>query len=138
LTKTAAAPESQPIDRRAMDRIRHFADISIRRGCGFGFIAIGTAMVGMAWDVPLAIKSGAVLVSFMAGFLWWKSYQAPTRDYRDTEVFLLMERRHEFPEARAQQVFGNVLRECYLRHATYIAALAVVLWAIYFVLWLAR
>lgn len=121
-----------------MDRIRHFADISIRRACGFGFIAIVTAMVGMAWDVPLAVKSGAILVSFMASVLWWKAHAAPTKNYRDTEVFLLMNSRHDFPEARAQQVFGNVLRECYLRHATYVATFAVSLWVIYFVVWLTR
>jgi hypothetical protein len=121
-----------------MNRVRHFAEVSIRRACGFGFVAIGTMMVGMAWDIPLAVKSGAVLVSFMAAVLWWKAHQAPTRNYRDTEVFLLMDRRHDFPEARAQQVFGSVLRDCYLRHATYIAGMAVLLWLIYFTMYLAR
>jgi hypothetical protein len=38
--------------------------VSIRRAGGFGFIAIGTAMVGMAWDIPLAIKSEAVWERF--------------------------------------------------------------------------
>jgi hypothetical protein len=121
-----------------MDRIRYFADVSIRRACGFGFIAIGTAMVGMAWDIPLAIKSGAIGVTFMTALLLWKAHAAPARNYRDTEVYLMMDRRHDFPESRAQQVFGNVLRERYLRHATVVAGAAVLLWLIYFAMWLAR
>ena len=119
-----------------MDEIRHFADISIRRACGFGFLAITTMMVGMAWDATLAMKSGAIGVTFMTAVLLWKAHGAPSRKYRDTEVFLLMNKRHGFPEARAQQVFGSVLRDCYIRHATYIASFAAVLWVIYFALWL--
>jgi hypothetical protein len=119
-----------------MNRLRHYAELSIRRACGFGFVAIGTMMVGMAWDVPLAVKSGAVLTAFMAGFLWWKAQQAPTRNYRHTEVFLMMDRRHDFPEARAQQVFGGVLRDTYLRHATFIAGISALMWLVYFALWL--
>jgi hypothetical protein len=111
-----------------MDRIRHFADLSIRRACGFGFLAIGTMAIGASWDSRLAVKTAAIGVTLMASILVWKAFQAPGRNYRDTEVFLLMDQRHDFPEARAQQVFGNVLRERYLWHATMMALTAFMLW----------
>lgn len=117
-----------------MDRIRFYADISIRRACGFGFLAIATASVGLYTDILIAAKLAATGVTFMAALLAWKAYEAASRNYRRTEVFELMDRKHDFPEARVQQVFGNVLRERYLWHATAIGITAFVLWLLYFVL----
>jgi hypothetical protein len=117
-----------------MDQIRFFADQSIRRACGFGFLALATGMVGLYWDIAAAVKLAATGVSFMTAILLWKAYEAPSRNYRRTEVFLMMEKRHDFPEPRAQQVFGNILRERYLWHATLIASTAVVLWLLAFLL----
>lgn len=117
-----------------MDRIRHFADLSIRRACGFGFLAIGTMVIGTSWDARLAAKTAAIGVTLMAAVLVWKGFQAPERDYRQTEVFLLMDQTHDFPEARAQQVFGNVLRERYIWHGTTTALTALMLWLLFFLL----
>ena len=117
-----------------MDRIRYYADISIRRACGFGFLALATAAVGLYWDILAAVKLAATGVTFMAALLAWKAFEATSRSYRRTEVFELMDRKHDFPEARAQQVFGNVLRERYLWHATAIGITAFVLWLTFFLL----
>ena len=117
-----------------MDRIRYFADQSIRRACGFGFLAIATGMVGMYWDMVVALKFGATGVSFMVGILLWKAYEAGTRRYKHTEVYLLMDKRHDLPEERAQQVFSNVLRDRYLWHATMTAIAATAMWAMTFTL----
>jgi hypothetical protein len=117
-----------------MDRIRYFADLSIRRACGFGFLAIGTGVTALYWNIVAAINLAATGVSFMGALLLWKAFEARSRSYRRTEVFLLMDRQHEFPEERAQQVFANVLRERYMWHATVAAITAVVLWLLYFLL----
>lgn len=117
-----------------MDRIRYFADLSIRRACGFGFLACGTGMFALYWDIASALKLGATCSSFMAAILIWKAFEAPSRNYRHTEVFLMMDKRHDFPEARAQQVFGNILRERYLWHATIVAVGAVLLWVLSFLI----
>lgn len=117
-----------------MDRIKHYADQSIRRACAFGFLAAGTGMVALYWDITYALKLGATVTSFMAAILLWKAYEAPTRNYRRTEVFLMMDKQHEFPEARAQQLFGNILRERYLWHATIVAIGAAVLWLLTFLI----
>jgi len=111
-----------------MDRIKYFADLSIRRACGFGLIAIATAVVGASSDAFLALKLAAICATAMVAILYAKAMQAPTRNYKRTEVWLMLNKRHDLPEARAQQVFGNILRDRYLWHATVTASAAGVLW----------
>ena len=119
-----------------MDRIRDLANVSIRRGCGFGLLAIATAMVGMAYDVGLAVRMGAIGVSLMVAVLLLLGVRAPQRSYKDTETWILMDRRHDLPEARAQQVIGNILRDCYFHHATLIGSAAGLLWILAYVLFI--
>jgi hypothetical protein len=117
-----------------MERIRYFADQSIRRACGFGFLAIATGMVALYWDMAVAFKLGATGVSFMVAILLWKAFETRSRRYKHTEVFLMMDKSHDLPEERAQQVFSNILRERYLWHATMAAIAATALWSMTFVL----
>lgn len=119
-----------------MDRIQSCADLSVSRGCSFGYLAIATAMVGMAWDMSLAMKMGAIGASFMLVVLLMKGLRAPIRNYRHTEVWILLDKQHGLPEPRAQQVIGNALRDCYLRHATLVAIAATTLWLLAFGLYL--
>lgn len=117
-----------------MERLRYYADLSIRRGCGFGLLAIGTAVVGMASDMRLATKAAAIGMTLMVAILLLKAMQAPRRSYKRTELWILIDRKHSFPEARAQEVFGNVLRERYFWHAEVAAIGAAALWLLSFVL----
>lgn len=117
-----------------MERIRYFADQSIRRACGFGFLAISTGMVALYWDMAVSFKLGATGVTFMVAILLWKAYDAGSRRYKHTEVYLMMDKRHDLPEERAQQVFASILRERYLWHATVTSVAAVAMWAMTFVL----
>jgi hypothetical protein len=107
-----------------MDSIREACDISIRRACGFGALAIGTAMLGLSYYPLLAVRFGAILTSIMIAVLLIKALRAPWRPYRRTEAWLILGKRHGLPESRAQQVFGSTLRERYLWHATVAAAVA--------------
>ncbi len=118
------------------ERIRQAADISIRRGCGFGLIAIATAAVGVSSDAFLAMKLASICVSSMAAILAVKAMQAPSRNYRRTEVFIMLEGKHGLPEPRAQQVFGSILQERYAWYATVTAGAATVLWTCTFALML--
>lgn len=113
-----------------MERIRYYADLSIRRGCGFGLLAIATAMVGMGHDILLAAKSGAIMLTVMWSVLVAKGLRAPAKSYRRTEVWILLDKRHDLPEYRAQEVFGYVMRERYLWHAQVVAVVALILWGI--------
>jgi hypothetical protein len=117
-----------------MQRVQDCADQSIRRGCGFGFLAVATAMVGMSSEMALAMKMGAIGTSLMAAILVLKGLNAPRRNFKHTEVWILLDRRHNFPDGRAQAVIGNILRERYLWHATWVASAAVTLWLVSFLL----
>lgn len=114
----------------AMDLIRIFADLSIRRGCGFAFIGICTMMFGMSVDIVLAMKTGAALVLLTAAVLALKGVRARHRDYRRTETWLLVENNHGLPDHRLQDAFGRVLEERYFWHARVVLAVATALWVI--------
>ncbi|HEV7368815.1 hypothetical protein [Arenibaculum sp.] len=111
-----------------MDRIEYFAEISIRRALAFATLAIMTTMVGMVYDPATALKTGAVLTGIVAATLAWKAHRAPTSPYRRTEVWMLLDRRHDLPEDRAQQVIGGVLSRIYWRYAEFAGYVAALLW----------
>jgi hypothetical protein len=113
-----------------MERIRHCADLSIRRACGFAMIAIWTATTGLAFAPLLAIKGAAIMLSLMAAILFLKGYQAPKRDFRRTETWILMDKQHGLPPDRAQQVIGTVLQDRYFWHADITLFVAGILWAL--------
>ena len=113
-----------------MDAIKEASDLSIRRACGFGLLAIWTTMVGLSYEPLLAVRVGAVLMTIMGAVLLIRAWGAGRRPYKRTEVWLILNKTHNLPEARAQQVFGNILRERYLWHATAAGWVALVLWGV--------
>ena len=113
-------------------RLSQAADLSIRRGIGFAYIAIGTAMAGMAFDGYLTVKTGAILSTLVVAVLGTKALRAPRRPYKRTELWIVVDKDHRVPEDRAQDVIGHVLRERYLWHAQLIAGVAVALWLVGF------
>jgi multidrug efflux pump subunit AcrB len=121
-----------------MDRVYFYADLSIRRACGFGYLAIATAVVGLYWDVALMVKCAAIGVSLMVAILLYKSLEAPKRPYKRTELWLLLNKTHDFPESRVQEMLGGALRDRYLWHATATGIVALALWVLHFALLLAR
>lgn len=111
-----------------MDRIEYFAEISIRRALAFATLGVMTAMVGLSYDPATALKTGAVLTGIVATMLAWKARRALTSPYRSTEVWMLLDRRHDLPEGRAQQVIGGVLSRLYRRYAELAGYAAALLW----------
>lgn len=112
------------------DRIRELAAVSIGRACLFGVLAIATFMFGLTAWPGIAMRSGAIMFLVTAAILMLKAVQAPTRNYRRTEVWLLLGKQHDLPEPRAQAIFGEVLRSTYIRFARMAMAASVVLWVI--------
>jgi hypothetical protein len=119
-----------------LDRIRHFARLSVRRGCAFAALAIFTTMFGLVATPVLAIKAGAFGFTLVCLTLLYKTYRAPSRDYRRTELWILLDRDHGMPEAFAGRVINGVLGEVYLQHAEFAALLAVLFWVLALVGWL--
>jgi len=121
-----------------LDRIRDMTDLSIRRGCGFAAIGIGTTMAGFSFDGVAAFRVGALGASFALLVLLGKAWHAPQIPYRRTEVWELLGRSHGLPEPRAQPTIAAIRRERFLWHAQIAAAVALGFWALAFLLWLLR
>lgn len=113
-----------------MERIEVCARVSILKALGFAAMGIGTLMVGLSYDIALALMCGSYLTALTAMVLALKGGRAARRDYRRTETWLLLERRHGLPEDRAQRVIGGVLRDLYLRYARISLGLAIATWLI--------
>ena len=66
----------------------------------------------------------------MAVILIFKAYEARTKDYRKTEMWLYLEKDQRPPEAYAQWASATVLRETYLTFALWTSAIAIAMWVI--------
>ena len=111
-----------------MDRIHHCARIVLLRALGFTALGIGTVVIGLSWDPALALTTGAVLTAIAGLILFCKALCAPRRDYRRTEVWLLLDQRHDLREDRAQQLIGGLLSALYRRSAEYALMIAAGQW----------
>ena len=109
------------------DDIRRYAELSVRRGCGFALMAIVTAMVGFSGEPWIAVRSGAVFVLIAAVVLFWKGWTARSRNYRHTEVWLMIEDAPALPRERLQGLIGGALAEVYFSHARLAAYMAVMM-----------
>lgn len=112
------------------DDIRRHAELSVRRGCGFALIAIFTAMVGFSGEPWIAIRSGAVFMLIAALVLFWRGWHARSRNYRHTEVWLMIEDTPALPRDRLQAMIGGALAEVYFLHAKWAAYVALAMCAI--------
>jgi hypothetical protein len=118
-----------------MEPVRDLADLSIRRGCGFAGLAVGTVMLAFSFDLVLSLRSGAALVALLclalAAAAWW----APRRDMRQSELWILLsgtadDLLRRLPRARAQALLAGVLRERLLWHADRAGLVALLLWVL--------
>lgn len=107
-----------------MDRIQYLANLSVRRACGFAGLAIFTLMFGMAGEPALAIRLGAASFAVMGLVLAYMAYRAPQRDYRRTELWVMLDNGKDLPADYPPQIISQVLRDTYLRHAELSGAIA--------------
>jgi hypothetical protein len=113
-----------------VDRIQVAAETSIGRAVGFGALAIGTVMFGLVFDPAFAFKTGGALTLLMAAILELKAERARSQPYRSTEVWLLLDRQLDLPDAHAQRIVSSVLRSVYQRYAKASFAVAVGFWTL--------
>jgi hypothetical protein len=113
-----------------MEHMRRIAFQTVMRACGFGALAIFCFMFGMSFVPKFAFQAGGFLTTLMCAVLMLKAYEANSKDYRRTEMWLYLEKDQRPPAAYAQWASATVLRETYLRFALWTSAVAIVLWAI--------
>lgn len=111
-----------------MEKQRQAAFTAAQRACLFGALAIFCTMVGLSFEPRLAFKTGGTMTMAMAIILVFKAHEALRKPYRRTEMWLLLAKEDRPPEAYAQRVSTEVLRETYLRFAFWTSAIAIVMW----------
>ena len=113
-----------------MEDMRRIAFETVARACGFGSLGIFCFMVGLSFDPVVAFQSGGTLTVLMALVLMFKAYEARTKDYRRTEMWLYLSKEQRPPQTYAQWASATVLRETYLVFAQWTAAFAVGIWVL--------
>jgi hypothetical protein len=111
-----------------LDPITRAAERSVGRAVGFGALAIGCVVVGLAGYPLTALRAGATLTLLMAAVLLLKALAAPTRPYRRTELWLLLEPPEQPPAELAQRLVGGTLRRVLERYARIAALTAFAFW----------
>ena len=113
-----------------MEEMRRIAYETVLRACGFGSLAIFCVMIGMSFEPRLAFQAGGFLTMLMTGILMFKAYEARTKNYRKTEMWLYLPKELRPPESYAQWASATVLRETYLVFARWTAGISIVMWAL--------
>jgi hypothetical protein len=111
-----------------MEHLHRAAQECVLRACGFGSLAIFCVMIGLSFDAYAAFKAGGILTTMMAIVLIIKAYEALTKDYRKTEMWLRLPKDFRPPESYAQKVSATVLHQTYLTFAKWTSAIAIALW----------
>lgn len=121
-----------------MDRIEYLADITVRRGCGFAFLAIATVMLGLSYDLLLCLKSGAILEALHGAVLALFAHNAPKWNHRSTELWALLNKGADLPANYPPEQLLEVLRKTYLRYAEFAGAVTLVLCIGAAIVWIVR
>jgi hypothetical protein len=111
-----------------MEEMRKIAFESVLRACGFGSLAIFCFMFGLSFDGRIAFKTGGVLTLFMVFILIFKAYEARTKDYRRTEMWLYLPKEQRPPKAYAQWASSLVLWDTYLLFALWTSIVSIAMW----------
>ena len=106
--------------------VRQAAFMSTARGCGFGGLAIITAMMGFADYPPAALRFGGVAMLLTAVILILKAWRAPQKPYRKTEVWLLLAEADRPADPYAQQLVAAARIEAFYRFAFTASVLAAI------------
>lgn len=113
-----------------MDRIRQFADLSVRRAAGFGLLAIALVVLVLHSDRPLAMHALAALLTIEAITLYFCGLRAEKVPCRRREIWLLMEGQHGMGENRVQRIISQIMRETFMAYARRMAGPAAGAWVV--------
>ena len=113
-----------------MDDIRRVAYEIVLRACSFGSLTIFCIMIGLSFDPRISFQSGGVLTLVMTLILALKAYEARTKPYRRTEMWLYLPKEARPPAGSAQRITATVMREVYLTFALWTSAIAIGMWGV--------
>jgi hypothetical protein len=113
-----------------MDEMSRIAYETVLRACGFASLAIFCVMIGLSFLPRSAFQAGGFLSMTMTLVLIFKAREARTKDHRRTEMWLYLPKESRPPQALAQQMISNLMRETYLSFARWTAIISIVMWTI--------
>jgi hypothetical protein len=113
-----------------MHEIRRIAYETVLRACGFGSLAIFCVMIGLSFEPRLAFQVGGFLSLIMTVILLMKAYEARSKSYRHTELWLYLPEERRPPKEIAQWAVSTVMRETYLLFSHWTALISIVMWLI--------
>ena len=114
-----------------MERLEAMADLVIRRAVGFAGLAIVLVVLSLSFQLALALRSGAILVTLVWLILLLKLAYVPSQNMRQSEIWLMVAERHS-PDALSMQAAMRTAFAARLRwHADRIGAFAMTLWGGY-------
>lgn len=113
-----------------MERIRYFAEISVRRAAGFGLLTIALVAIALSADPAMALRATAILLTLEAALLWHGGQASGRIDYKRREVWLLLDGKHGLPENRAQEVISRIMAETLRAYAKRLAGPAATAWIV--------
>lgn len=113
-----------------MEHLQKVAQVCVGRALGFAGLGIFTATAGLAFDPLLAARTAAIMMTLLTIGLLMKAHGALRRDYRRTELWVMLPQEYRPPKAYAQWIASNVLHDTYLWFAQFTAAITAVTWAI--------
>lgn len=113
-----------------MEDMRRIAFETVLRACGFASLAIFCIMIGLSFNPLVAFQSGGFLTAVMTGILVLKAFEARTKSYRRTEMWLYLPKEARPPEAVAQRMTASLMREVYLNFALWTSVTSIVMWVI--------
>jgi hypothetical protein len=112
-----------------MEEMRQAAFSSVARACAFGILAIVCVMMGMSGPRAM-FQAGGILTLIMTLILVLKARSALTKNYKHTEMWLLLPKEFRPPERYAQWAASTVLRDAYLTFGQYTALISIAMWVI--------
>jgi hypothetical protein len=119
-----------------LDRVRAMAWISVGRACAFGMLAIAMVSFSLVAWPHIAFKLAALGCTLATAILVLKGERAPRTSYKSTEVWIMLERHVDVPEAHVHRLITGALQDTYRQFALAAAALATGFWLLALVAWL--
>ncbi|NFV80717.1 hypothetical protein [Magnetospirillum aberrantis] len=113
-----------------MDRIRYFADVSVRRAAGLGLLGIALVVAALHFDRGLALDALAVLLTLETLTLYQLGRRAHRVPCERREVWVMMDGQHGMGDGRIQRVVSEIMRETFQVYARRLAGPAAAAWVV--------
>lgn len=97
------------------DTIERLASISVARGVGFGALTVFCFMISFVGDTTNMLRAGGFGALCIAVILWMKAANAHPRNFKSSEVWIMLDKHQRPPEALAAGMVTEARRLVMIR-----------------------